>query len=116
MKPAMRIFFLLAALFLLLSQSHAGGAASVWDGAYSQSQAARGKSLYVTSCESCHGKMLEGSGQMPPLVGDEFKGDWDGQTLDDLFEKIQATMPGDKPGTLTRGQNADILKHVHSFV
>ena len=32
-----------------------------------------------------------------------------GQTADDLFEKIQTSMPADQPGKLARAQNADIL-------
>jgi hypothetical protein len=31
------------------------------------------------------------------------------KSADDLFEKIQTSMPGDQPGKLTRAQNADIL-------
>jgi mono/diheme cytochrome c family protein len=82
---------------------------SVWDGVYTQMQADRGKTSYAKSCASCHGAALDGSGQAPPLTGADFKKNWNGQTAGDLFEKIQATMPADQPGTLSRAQNADIL-------
>lgn len=52
---------------------------------------------------------LSGTGQAPPLQGADFTGDWKGQTADDLFEKIQTSMPADQPGKLSREQNADIL-------
>ncbi len=52
---------------------------------------------------------MDGSGQAPPLAGSEFKGNWDGQTAGDLFEKMQTSMPADQPGRLSREQNADIL-------
>lgn len=82
---------------------------SIWDGVYTQEQADRGKALYTQQCGSCHGKSLDGSGQVPPLAGADFKNNWNGQTLDDLLEKMQTSMPADKPGTLSRDQNADIL-------
>lgn len=85
---------------------------SVWDGVYTAGQARRGANLYAKTCKSCHGAQLEGEGQARPLSGDEFTGNWDKQAVDDLFEIVQATMPADKPGSLTRAQNADILAYV----
>lgn len=83
--------------------------ASVWDGVFTQEQSTRGKAAYAKECASCHGAQLDGSGQAPPLAGADFKGDWNGQTADDVFEKMQTSMPADRPGQLTREQNADIL-------
>ena len=37
---------------------------------------------------------------------------WTGQTLDDLFERIQTSMPADHPGTLSRAANADIVAYI----
>jgi mono/diheme cytochrome c family protein len=96
-------------LSLLTMALYAQPATSVWDGVYTQAQADRGRALYGQQCASCHGATLDGGGAAPPLAGSDFKGDWNGQTADDLFEKIQTSMPADKPGTLSRGQNADIL-------
>jgi mono/diheme cytochrome c family protein len=84
-------------------------ASSVWDGVYTPQQADRGKALYGKECASCHGAALDGIGPAPPLAGADFQGNWNGQTADDLFEKIQTSMPADRPGRLSRGQNADIL-------
>jgi mono/diheme cytochrome c family protein len=83
--------------------------ASVWDGVYAQTQADRGKMAYAKQCASCHGAALDGNGAVPPLAGADFKTNWNGQTADDLFEKVQTSMPADRPGTLSREQNADIL-------
>ena len=88
---------------------------SVWDGVYTQAQASRGETVYSKECASCHGQALDGSGQAPPLSGTDFKGNWNGQTVDDLFEKVQTSMPADQPGKLTREQNADILAFVLGF-
>lgn len=85
---------------------------SVWDGVYSPAQAKRGQELYTKSCASCHHDDLQGHGATPSLAGAEFRDRWDGQTLGDLFEKMQATMPGDHPGTLSREDNAAILAFI----
>lgn len=84
-------------------------AQSVWDGVYTQAQADRGKAAYAKSCASCHGAMLDGSGAAPPLAGPDFRGEWNGKTAGDLYDKTQTTMPADQPGTLSPAQTSDIL-------
>jgi mono/diheme cytochrome c family protein len=91
---------------------HSQAAASVWDGAYTNEQAKRGEPIYGKECASCHGDALDGVGQAPALAGDDFKANWNGQTVGDLFEKIQATMPAGSPGTLSRLQNAAIVAFI----
>lgn len=93
---------------LLAAQS----AKSVSDGVYSDAQAQRGTAAYQKQCASCHGADLSGQGQTPALSGDDFKASWYGQTVDDLFEEIQTSMPADNPGALTREQTADIVAFV----
>ncbi len=51
----------------------------------------------------------------PALAGPDFIDQWSGQTLGDLFERIRATMPRDKPGRLSREINADITAYMLSF-
>lgn len=89
--------------------------ASVWDGVYTDEQAGRGGALYGQSCASCHGDRLQGKHPTPALAGSGFKGNWNGETVDDLFEKIQTSMPADKPGQLSRQQNADVLAFILKF-
>ncbi len=96
-------------IFFLTSTVHAQQSASVWDGVYTSPQSDRGKSLYQKECSSCHGANLDGSGAVPPLAGADFQANWNGQTADDLLEKMQTSMPADQPGRLSREQNADIL-------
>jgi len=87
----------------------------VWDGIYTQAQAQRGQALYAKSCAGCHKDDLQGHGTTPSLAGEEFTEKWDGQTLDDLFEKMQVSMPADHPGSLSREQNAAILAFILRF-
>ena len=51
----------------------------------------------------------------PALAGGEFLDQWSGQTMGDLFERIRATMPRDRPGKLSRDINADITAYMLSF-
>lgn len=105
----LRIALIAAAICSTLT---AQNVASTQDGVYSAAQATRGEALYGQQCRSCHGATLEGSGQTPPLAGDEFIGNWKGMPLVDLFDKMQASMPADKPGSLSRAQNADVLAFI----
>ena len=86
-----------------------GITASVWDGVYTEAQATRGGEVYRQACVNCHGPELEGADMTPPLTGGTFTANWNDLTLGDLFERIRATMPLDKPGTLSRQQNADLV-------
>jgi mono/diheme cytochrome c family protein len=92
----------------------AQASASVWDGIYTIEQARKGEALYGQECVSCHGGKLEGRGQAPPLTGGDFMMDWNGMTVDDLFEKMQTSMPADQPGHLSREQNATLLAFILS--
>lgn len=97
------------AAVILIPFLGAQSASTVWDGIYSTAQAASGESLYAKNCASCHGAALEGKGQAPPLVGSEFLMNWNGATVGELFEKMQTSMPADKPGALVQSDTASIL-------
>jgi mono/diheme cytochrome c family protein len=86
-----------------------GTTASVWDGVYSEAQAQRGETVYRQACANCHGPELEGADMTPGLTGGVFTSNWNDLTIGDLFERIRTTMPLDKPGTLSRQQNADLV-------
>ena len=85
---------------------------TTWDGVYTMEQASRGQKLYAEHCTQCHGDSLAGVESAPPLAGDQFNAGWEGLTLGDLLERMRISMPQDKPGTLSRAQNADILAHM----
>lgn len=88
---------------------------SVRDGVYTEEQAKRGDALYHQECASCHGTALTGGESASPLTGDVFTANWNGLTVGDLFERMRVSMPQDKPGRLSRQQNADILAYMLSF-
>ena len=104
-----------AMILLLHSTLHAQPPTkSIWDGVYSEAQAARGKALYAQECASCHGGELTGGEMAPPLAGGEFMAGWDGLTIGDLFERVRISMPQNAPGSLSGQQNADILAFMFS--
>lgn len=81
---------------------------------YTAAQAARGHALYDQQCALCHGAGLEGVEMAPSLAGADFMERWTGQPVGDLFERIRATMPKNKPGSLSREENADITAYLLS--
>jgi mono/diheme cytochrome c family protein len=85
---------------------------SAWTGIYTNDQASRGEFVYRARCASCHGASLEGSDDAPPLTGRDFADDWNSANIADLFEKIQFTMPANRPGRLNEEQIADILAYI----
>jgi S-disulfanyl-L-cysteine oxidoreductase SoxD len=85
---------------------------TVWDGMYTDEQADRGRMLYDEQCARCHGDALGGVEAAPALTGAEFAGNWEGTPLGDLFERMRMSMPQDKPGSLSRAQNADVLAYM----
>ena len=85
---------------------------TVWDRIYTNEQAERGATLYADRCAKCHGDGLGGVESAPALTGSVFYSNWEGETLDSLFERMRSSMPADKPGSLSRAQNADLLAHI----
>jgi len=87
---------------------------TVMDGVYTEVQAKSGQALYSQNCATCHGLMLQGSEEGPPLSGDQFVASWKGSTAVDLFDRIRQTMPADDPGKLSRQEDADVVAHILS--
>lgn len=88
---------------------------SVWNGVYTNEQARRGESLYHLRCASCHGDKLTGGESAPPLAGGQFLSNWNGLTLDILFDRIRLTMPSDNPARVGRVAKVDILAYMLSM-
>jgi mono/diheme cytochrome c family protein len=115
-----RALVVLSGLYLSASVSSIAAAPppqagkSTQDGVYSDAQAKRGEAAYSKTCAGCHGPDLAGADTAPSLTGPEFNAGWTDLTLDDLFERIKTTMPGDAPGSLSAEQCADILAFVLS--
>jgi PQQ-dependent dehydrogenase (methanol/ethanol family) len=84
------------------------------DRAFSASQAAQGKKLYLEQqCSLCHGQNMLGSASAPALADSGFRSAWQGQSLGELFDCIRNTMPPGRAGTL---ENADYARLVAAIL
>jgi mono/diheme cytochrome c family protein len=77
-------------------------AKTVWEGVYTEDQAARGKTVFNDSCATCHDLTSEFSGPA-------FLDMWKGQTAFNVFDTIKTEMPKDNPGGLTKQNYIDIV-------
>jgi mono/diheme cytochrome c family protein len=93
------------------AQAPAAGS-GVWGGVYTDAQAKRGEGTANKACSACHGVDFGGGEAGPALVGLEFLGNWNQQSLGDLFDRIHSTMPADAPGSLSLQDTADIIARV----
>ena len=85
---------------------------TVWDGVYTEAQAADGKTAYQEACAACHGENLQGVEAAPALAGPIFGSNWNGTTLNDLAERIRVSMPADAPGSLSRRSVAEVVAYL----
>lgn len=88
---------------------------TVWDGVYTEAQAARGAVLFDKECAQCHGPSGSGGGMAPELVGAAYSANYDGLTVGHLFDRNRTTMPPGKEGQLGAQQNADITAFMLQF-
>jgi cytochrome c len=95
-----------------LLRAEQAGDKTTSSGVYTEAQATRGAALIADKCASCHAPDLTGLDQAPPLTGNDFNTNWNDLSLNDLFERIQISMPADKPGSLSRQEAADIVAFI----
>ena len=79
---------------------------TVWDGVYTEAQAARGTTAFGQSCAGCHALAAEGKA---PLVGDPFWKSFAQKTVGDLLEFISTYMPNGAAGSLSQPTYQDIV-------
>jgi mono/diheme cytochrome c family protein len=114
----MKVWIAIAAVLVLVGigvRAQDQPSRSVWDGVFTAEQAERGSGIYRRACASCHGDELTGGESAPALVGGAFLANWDGLTAGDLFERIRTSMPQDRPGRLSRQENAAVLAFMLSM-
>lgn len=84
---------------------------NVWDGAFTDAQAARGQERYRTACSACHSEDLLGAAG-PALVGQAFVDRWTGSTAFDIVQTIRQTMPQEAPDSLGVPAYVDIASYI----
>jgi mono/diheme cytochrome c family protein len=72
--------------------------------AFLPSQAARGEKVYEESCGTCHAPVEH--------FGQTFVDNWKDRRVYDFYALVRATMPLDKPGSLTDQQYLDVVAYM----
>ena len=96
-------------------------AASVWDGVFTEDQAARGRQVYFGACSLCHGRRLNGAPDDPDMVSTpslaraRFLRVWEGRSLAVLLAYTRLTMPEDNPASLTDQEYVDVVAYMLSM-
>jgi mono/diheme cytochrome c family protein len=85
---------------------------TVWDGVYTEEQAARGRMQYVQACASCHAGDLRGDSTAPSLIEESFSFQWGDTTVGELFERIRTLMPSNRPSSLSSQSYRDIVAFI----
>src|SRR5262245_23224114 len=116
MRQVLHAFITIAVGVLVATGNMAANAAdpatSVWQGVYTKAQAARGQTLYLASCSSCHGAQLQGDTDAPDLAGNAFLKRWTGQSVGVLFGFTESQMPVGRPRGLGAQGYADVIAHI----
>lgn len=97
---------LLASLVFTSVTANLLTARTVWDGVYTEAQAARGVTAFGQSCAGCHALAAEGKA---PLVGDPFWKSFAQKSVGDLLEFVSANMPNGTPASLDESTYRDIV-------
>jgi mono/diheme cytochrome c family protein len=90
----------------VLSKAQTADVRTVWDGVYTDDQAARGTLAFSQSCSNCHTLAPQGKG---PLTGEKF---WEGfaqRTVGDLLTFVRTNMPNGNRGSLPASTYNDLV-------
>ena len=107
--PVLRLaglLFLASATASLVTAQTGTPRRTVWDGVYTEAQAARGVMAFGLSCAGCHVLAAEGRA---PLVGEPFWKSFSQKTAGDLLEFVSTYMPNGTPGSLSEPTYNDIV-------
>jgi mono/diheme cytochrome c family protein len=96
---------------------------TIWDGIYTEAQAQRGEQLFKSECSYCHrvdlsgGFFDNGTGRAatlagPRAFGSSFEERWKDQTVGDMVATIAATMPQQRPTSLSVQTYVDIVSYL----
>src|SRR5579863_2535130 len=106
-RGGVHTFALLASSMASLATAQTGTPhRTVWDGVYTEAQAARGTTAFGQSCAGCHALTAEGKA---PLAGEPFWKSFAQKNVSDLLEFVSTYMPNGTPGSLSEPTYNDIV-------
>ena len=86
---------------------------TVWDGVYTEEQAARGGERFLTSCARCHGAELQGDNART-LTGEVFEEGFREASVGYLFDYVRENMPSGAGGSLSTNTYIDLVAFILS--
>ena len=87
---------------------------TVWDGVYTEQQAARGSASFAGNCTRCHAADANGGDEGKNLAGKAFWDSFRESTVDRLLDYVSRNMPNGAGGTLSAGTYADLVAYILS--
>jgi mono/diheme cytochrome c family protein len=98
----------IAAASIALLSAQGDKTRTVWDGAYTDAQAARATATFSQSCSNCH--TLAPEGNLRPLTGDAFWRAFTQKTVGDMLTFVKTNMPnGVNAGSLSPSTYNDLV-------
>lgn len=102
----MRFLFVFAALLAappMLSAQDTSAVKPVSAAAFTEEQAERGNAVFSRACVECHTRK--------DMSSADFRMNWNGRTVFELFDRIRTTMPDAAPGSMTREEYSDVTAY-----
>jgi len=109
-RPSHVLFAITAALLVnplvnaALSQDSTDAGATTLTAIYSDGQAKKGEKTFAKHCAACHETFF--------FTGARFDDVWAGHSAFDLWDRIQSSMPQDKPGSLSKQQYSEVVAYI----
>jgi len=98
------LLFAIAAAPLAAQSSGPTERSAATHGAYTETQAAQGDTVFRKYCASCH--------ELSFHTGEQFRMSWFSRTVYDLFKVLKTTMPEDNIGGLTDDEYARVMAYI----
>lgn len=92
-----------------LARAQGPAAQTIWDGVYSDAQAARGMQPFEQHCATCHSVTPEGNRS---LVGKAFMDGFTQKSAADLLGYVATSMPNGRGGSLPQATYNDIVAYM----
>jgi cytochrome c5 len=87
---------------------------TVWDGVYTQQQAARGAATFESTCARCHAAQPNGGDEGKNLAGKAFWDSFRESTVDHLLDYVSRNMPNGAGGSLSANTYVDLVAFILS--
>jgi mono/diheme cytochrome c family protein len=87
---------------------------TVWDGVYTEQQAARGSASFAGNCTRCHAADVNGGDDGKNLAGKAFWDSFRESTVDRLLDYVSRNMPNGAGGSLSAATYADLVAYILS--